>query len=311
MTDAVVSAVLPLRTLGRAFIHQFGRTQILLTSLAGFAAPGTFKDIFIIVPARERALGEALRRKWGQLPLVIIDEEAILPVLRSTGAWGWYRQQLIKLRAAELSSTEFFVTFDADVILCKPLDGNDLVRGGKALLQKETRSYHPDWWAGSARLLGLPLDPEAEGMSVTPAVLSKSICKRLFTHLEDRFGEDWPTALLRRTSWGWTEYTLYFLIAEHYGMLNSFHFTSANGADARMMGWSNVWFERDFAKWNVEACFDPATSGFFSVMQGNTGISPSAVAGRLRNHLEVTRSLAPSLFHRARSLWEDATSRRK
>ena len=114
---SAISAVLPLKAYGRRYIDDPGRCHILLTSLATFAPDDMFEDIFVVVPARERAHAEALRRDWQSLPLVVIDEEEILPTFRDhplTLNAGWYRQQLVKLCAANLSKTEFFITFDSD-----------------------------------------------------------------------------------------------------------------------------------------------------------------------------------------------------
>jgi len=121
---SVISAVLPLKAYGRRYIDDPGRCHILLTSLATFAPDDMFEDIFVVVPARERGHAEALRRDWQSLPLVVIDEEELLPIFRDhplTLNAGWYRQQLVKLCAANLSKTEFFITFDSDVILTKPI----------------------------------------------------------------------------------------------------------------------------------------------------------------------------------------------
>ena len=69
-----ISAVLPLKAYGRRYIDDPRRCHILLTSLAKFAPEDLFEDIFVIVPARERAHAEALRHDWRSLPLVVIDE---------------------------------------------------------------------------------------------------------------------------------------------------------------------------------------------------------------------------------------------
>jgi len=142
---SAISAVLPLKAYGRRYIDDPGRCHILLTSLATFAPDDMFEEIFVVVPARERAHAEALRRDWQSLPLVVIDEEEILPAFRDhplTLNAGWYRQQLIKLCAANLSKTEFFITFDSDVILTKPICVADIVCDGKALLEPGDRAIH-------------------------------------------------------------------------------------------------------------------------------------------------------------------------
>src|SRR6516165_5679440 len=122
-----ISAVLPLKAYGRRYIDNPGRCHILLTSLAMFAPDGMFEDIFVVVPARERTHAEALRRDWQSLPLVVIDEEEILPTFRDHPLnAGWYRQQRVKLGAANLSKTDLFITFDSDVTLTKPICVGDI-----------------------------------------------------------------------------------------------------------------------------------------------------------------------------------------
>jgi hypothetical protein len=68
---SAISAVLPLKAYGRRYIEDPGRCHILLTSLATFAPDDMFEDIFVVVPARERAHAEALRRDWQSLPLPV------------------------------------------------------------------------------------------------------------------------------------------------------------------------------------------------------------------------------------------------
>jgi hypothetical protein len=102
-----ISAVLPLKAYGRRYIDDPGRCHILLTSLATFAPDDMFEDIFVVVPTRERAHAEALRRDWQSLPLV--DEEEILPAFRDhplTLNAGWYRQQLSARECMECPDAE-------------------------------------------------------------------------------------------------------------------------------------------------------------------------------------------------------------
>jgi Family of unknown function (DUF6492) len=98
------------------------------------------------------------------------------------------------------------------------------VRDGKALLEPEDRAIHSRWWTGSGVILGVTVDLSAPGMAVTPAILSRTICRRLFQHLEDRSQQAWSdlllqrsldNLLLKRARDNWSEYSLYYLLAEH------------------------------------------------------------------------------------------------
>ena len=69
----------------------------------------------------------------------------------------WHRQQIIKLFCAKLVSTPFFLTLDPDVMALRRFSYTDLIKDGRALLEPEARTVHPDWWRASASLLGLEL----------------------------------------------------------------------------------------------------------------------------------------------------------
>jgi Family of unknown function (DUF6492) len=288
MTIERVGAVLPLKLRGAYDADNLARCQILFSSLAAFAEPGLFEEIVVVTPPRDRAAAERLCADWRSLPLTVIDEREYLPSLRRH--WfvkGWYLQQLIKLNAANWIDAPFFLTLDPDVILCKPLRKADLFVEGRALLEPYSRGSRPEWWTGSARVLGAPADLSAAGMMVTPALLARAICRRLFQQLEQRHGDHWATILLRLTRWDWTEYALYYLCAEQQGMLPEFHAVAGSGAPKRLMCPSAVWSKFQFAGWNVEECFDPAAAGFFTLVQSNTRIPPEAIRQRLAGHLEV------------------------
>lgn len=56
---------------------------------------------------------------------------------------GWYRQQVIKLRAYEFCETENFCNLGADTVLLEPIAGSDLVKDGLPVLYY-TRHSPPD-----------------------------------------------------------------------------------------------------------------------------------------------------------------------
>jgi Family of unknown function (DUF6492) len=288
MTVEQVSAVLPLKLRGAYHGENLARCRILFSSLLAFAEPDLFKEILVVTPPRDRAAAERLCADWPSLPLTVIDERDYLPILRRQWfARGWYLQQLIKLNAANWSDAPFFLTLDPDVILCKRLRKQDLFVEGKALLEPYPRQARPEWWAGSARVLGTAADLSAAGMLVTPALLARAICRRLFQQLEERHGESWAAALLRLTNWGWSEYALYHLCAEQHGMLQEFHIAAGADTPKRLMCPSAVWVASQFETWNVEECFDPAAPGFFTLVQSNTRIPPALIRQRLAGHLTV------------------------
>lgn len=89
----------------------------------------------------------------------------------------------IKLLAAKMISTSFYLVLDADLILLRPFTIKDLIQEDRAVYQHESRDVHESWWRGSETLLQVGENywdrlnasisrGNAPGFSVTPAVLS-------------------------------------------------------------------------------------------------------------------------------------------
>lgn len=287
-----IGAVLPLRVRRRRDAEIIPRCRILLASLTAFAEPGLFDEIHVVVPRADRPEVERLCSHWNSLPLVVLDEDDYLPALGGHRlAPGWFRQQVIKLRAAEQLGAPIFMTLDDDIILCKPLRRTDLLVGGRALLEPNPRTAHPDWWTGAARLLGQSPDLSAPGMFVTPAILTRTICLRLFEDLERRHEKAWAQTLLRQATrpWAprWSEYALYYLAGEAAGMLADFHLVAGTDTAQRLWCPTHVWRRADFEHWNVAECFDRSAPGFFTVVQSNLGISTAEIGARIAPHLKI------------------------
>jgi hypothetical protein len=282
-----IGAVLTLKLRGAYHGNNLERCQILFSSLVAFADPGLFSEILVVVPRHDVSAARQLCAAWKSLPLKVINEEEYLPEIRKH--WrtdGWHRQQVLKLHAANYFSDPYFLILDPDVILCKRLSLAHLFVGSRALLEPETRGRRPEWWTGSAKLLRLPVDLSAPAMFVTPAILARAICLRLFQRLEECHRERWPAVLRHRRSRPWTEYSLYYLLAEHYGMQPHYHVTAGIDTPRHLHCPSAVWYKPEFDTWDVEACFDAAAPGFFTVVQSNTRIAPEAIWLRVRAFLD-------------------------
>ena len=303
-----LSAVLPLKIFGLNYIENLARCDILFSSLRTHGA-GLLREILIVVTAREEAQIREKLSIWSDLPLTIINEDDLAPAFSRFGCVnGWLKQQIIKLGVADFISTEYFLTLDPDVILCKPMTATDIFVNGKAILEPELRRDHASWWVGSARMLGIPYDLERPGMSVTPAILSRTVCRRLHDDLRERYRCDWIVALLNGSSLAWTEYTLYYLTAERHGLLDIYHMLPERGS-ARLFCRSNVWLLGQWANWDAPGCFGPEDPGLFTIVQNSTHISPAEIRSRLTGRLSVPRDLrvTPRLWMRA--LGEDIIKR--
>jgi hypothetical protein len=305
---AELSAVLPLKTLGSHYAENLGRCDLLMASLRAFAAPGLFRKIYLICPGDELRRVERAAGAWPGLPLEVLGEDDLLPFFRRyPNTAGWFRQQLIKLNAANLVETDFFLTLDPDVLLCKPVGPGDLCPGGRALTTLEPRRLHPEWWRDSAALLRTEPGLDDEGLSVTPALLAREVCFGLFDELGRLHGKDWREALLAALPARWTEYTLYWLAAQKLGLADRYHAAPPGAGGRRLIVPSEcVWSKGDWSAFRPERAFDPAAPGYFCVVQSNTRVPPAAIARRIAPHLPVDLRHRAGLGRELASLAEDA-----
>ena len=239
MLAPTLDAILPLKIDGSYGVEDLRRTDILFASLCKFFAPQTLETFLVVSPKNEVPAVQDYLSFWEELPISVLAEEELLPELeRYPDLRGWRKQQLVKLAASRVLSSAFCLTFDADVFSTCPTRLDDLLPGGKALMQYESRSLHPRWWKSSARLLSLKSDvgdPD-RGMSITPAILSRTILESLTSALSSaRFS--WAEVLCRLhlpmhpSNWTpgrylrskWTEYSLYYMHAASIGALDEFH----------------------------------------------------------------------------------------
>ena len=281
------------------------RAQILFRSLEAFLEPlGT---CYVVTPDHDVAAVSA-RVPGGRY--AVVPESEVVPEIgyfRTTARLraklrlvgppihGWFVQQLVKLAVADRVAPPFYLTLDADVICVRPTGYDDLVPGGRAVLQT-TPPNHPEWNDDAERVLGLPRSGRQYG--VTPAVLSRDAVRALARHLQGRvaprWGElaswlppgrardvagSWRSHLLR--SLPWTEYALYGTFVEGTGLLEEHHVLG--GPDALYA--NAVWIESQFEEWNAAATFDPENDFCFSVVQSATRIPPDRVWAKVEPYV--------------------------
>jgi hypothetical protein len=169
------------------------------------------------------AVQRQLEREPSALPVRISADadwlspaEAALP--------GWYRQQLIKLRAHRLVDARFAVNLGADTLLLRDIPLTDLVDGDEAVLRwSRHRIRDQHWWYERARV-------RAAGgiLGTTPRralrrvdfindffAFDRRVLMALEEHMTGRYGEEPWAALLAgrgttpRERKGFGEWTLY------------------------------------------------------------------------------------------------------
>ena len=170
-----------------------------MASLSAFFEPELLRTFLVVSPAQEVSAVREYLSQWRSIPVEVMAEEDLVPELRRYPKLrGWRKQQLVKLAASRVLTSDYCLTFDADVFSTCPTRRSDLLPRGKALLQYESRSLHPRWWASSACLLEVDQsvgDPR-RGMSITPAILAHDLLKSLTEALSTQ-RHSWAERLCR------------------------------------------------------------------------------------------------------------------
>jgi hypothetical protein len=316
---SMLSAVLPLKTRGRHYADNIGRCDILFSSLRHFTTPATFAKIVIVVPHDEVDEVRRYAEAWSDFPIEIVDESLHMTAFADFNQphqiRPWHRQQIIKLYTPALIDTEYFLVFDPDVFATHPFTAETLLPGGRALTHLQPRAISPKVWQPSSQLLRQEPHLDRDGIWWTPAILSSTICRTLHRRLEALYRTDWIRVLLANYTIDWTEYTLYWLTAEQDGLIERFHVPPEPGQRS-LHAAESVWYAgrdgKNLAEWNAAHHFGAEGDGLFAVVQSNTYLEPSRVAGKLAPYFPIT--IQPYERHRslplkARELYSAAARR--
>lgn len=266
-----VDAVLPLV---RADV---ARARILLASLEKYF--GILGTLWVVTPAAD--VDAVRRRLGGRDRYRVLAETELIPELdgREPPPSGWSVQQLVKLAIASRIGTDFYVTFDADVICIGDVAFEDLVLAGRAVSnRRDEAQFRPEWYDWAERVLELPRSGYVHG--VTPAVLNKEAVLRLAAFLGAKTSRFPRLARLfpavARKGWRgylldnlpWTEYTLYFTYLEATGRYADYHFPGDAGKDT-IYG-NSIWVpEQSLDDWDPDRVFEQPVPYRFVVIQSN------------------------------------------
>lgn len=285
-----ISAILPIKTRGRHYADNIGRCDILFSSLRHFTTPDTFHRIIVVVPHDEFDEVRGYAKAWSDLPIEVVDESLHMGVFAEFSQRhqirNWHRQQIIKLYAPVWIETEYFLVLDPDCFATHPFTADTLVPDGKALTHLQPRNVEPYYWEASAKLLDVDPHLERDGIWWTPAVLSRTLCLSLQRRLEAVHGTQWRRVLLANYAIDWTEYTLYWLNAEHEGLIEQYHATPRPGQRA-LHATESVWFADKMEVWNGAHHFAPDSDGLFAVVQSNTRIPLTQVVEKLSPYFPI------------------------
>ena len=288
-----ISAVLPLKTTGRHYADNIARTDILFSSLRAFTSPAIFDRILIIVPHDEVEAAKRYSEAWSDFPVEIVDEadhfSAFQEFSQRHQIRNWHRQQIIKLYTSELIDTEYFLVFDPDCFATRAFDLETLLPAGLALTYMQPRALEARYWRASAQVLRQEPNVLGDGIWMTPAILSRTLCRSLHRRIEEIHAMPWMKVLLRRYAMDWTEYSLYWLNAEEQGLIDRFHCMPATGLQLHtdVSIWTAGNHGENLKKWNAEKHFSEEDKGIFTVIQSNTGLSMEDVVRKLEPYMPI------------------------
>ena len=288
LKSSKISAVLPIAVhLERNQLDR-QRLQILLYSLQKKEAQKWLKQLYIITPDHQKKLVVKQCKDIDFIKINILGEEELLPEFRRSSFNNYRKQMLIKIGIAKIVETEFFLTLDSDIICLQKITPEQLIVDGKALLDYEDKNYHHGWWKASAEILSTSIEINSPGMSVTPAILSRTICEYVIKEIEEKYQKNWILALMEmERDLFWTEYTLYFLCAQKRGCLTKYHLDSLDDKNIPLIDLNyTIWFDSEIEKLTKLNQLPPA-SGLFAVLQGSSDISLETILNHLHTMLGI------------------------
>ena len=155
----------------------------------------------------------------------------------------------------------------------------------------EEEDWHMRWWRNSAETLQLDIPFDWEyAIGVTPQILAADITLQLGQYIMNRFKVDsWVAYLLEvfadrnRRDWdknhelqhdpAWTEYSLYFVFAQHAGVFEKYH------SRAHVLQYNAIWTLEQYDEW--DPCKDDE-NGYFSLVQSNLKIPAESVWNQMQ-----------------------------
>ena len=205
--DSQITLILPVT------IDDLSRCAVLFQSLQ-LMSEGVIFEMLVFVPDHQQDILTIALHGFSQLlafKLSVIAESVLFKQKLKKSVYPYAIQMAVKLLAAKMVKTEFYMTLDADVVLLQPFNIDQILIPSKIVeetekienvmqsddnVNKSNRSrndesrrnqgkrralydheerylHHPHWWIGSEAVLNVrSVHPELQGFGVTPALLS-------------------------------------------------------------------------------------------------------------------------------------------
>src|SRR3989339_1555998 len=271
-----LTAVLPLKIQSNQVSTDLDRASILLfPSFEKFWMDKESLEFLIIVPASDKNLVEKRLRNVTSFPVRIVSDDELIPNLNGTS--GWYKQQILKLEAANWVETKCFITLDVDNILIKPTGCRDLFSNNKPIFRQEPASLHYTWWLASKKILksNISFDQNELMLGVTPEILYKDVCIELLKDIASRNFVSDPLKFLLSISSSvpWTEYTLYWLYLMEKDLTNELYSFSESDL------YQGIWVNEDFGGARIKTLRSIVnkSNSIFLVVQSTLDLDPRSL----------------------------------
>ena len=200
---------------------------------------------------------------------------------------GWWKQQIIKLLAHRITSSEFILSLDSDCFLNRSLNIKNIIKNKKCKINLSKDGSWDNWYRGSENVLRLKLKSK-DKVGVTPFIFSRHILHGLNNYLDILYNNNTVKNLLELSlqsktasvSDVWTEYTLYHIYADTTGVLYKYHIQDNN-----FKLYDNCfWNEKEAESWDPAKSFKNPKH-FFTVAQSVSNKSGSWVYEKIKKYL--------------------------
>lgn len=288
-----LAAILPLKTTGPRDAGNLGHARNLIDTLNAFWRGSAALPLAIYCPAGEVDAVRAALPPTPRIAITVHPESASLSGLaRFPAVDGWFKQQTLKMAFAAITTAEFYLTFDADILCCRPFDDATFIADGRAVMDCDPVALHPGWVRESARLLGVAPPLPQRTMGVTPHLFHAATMRGLLARLDAAWPDGWLDGLLSNAAWRedqWTEGSLYWLHAWNTGALGRHH-QADPGPVQRFHSLIDIWVtgQQPFETWSPPAYVADGGPGHFIVCQSTAGYAPQAIAAKIAPFLKTS-----------------------
>jgi len=292
--NKVVKGILPLKLKTGADRREMDRAISLLASLRYFWQGAEPFELTIVARDEEcQSIREAITAEAALVKVIVRSEQEFFPTDSAFFELpGMYRQQVIKLYVPAKLKFGPYITFDADIICIRPVNERTFVSGEKLVSTWEPRHIH-SWWRNGMSGFRLWTDLELPGLGVTPNVLHSDLAALVFKYLELRGLDPLKhlSDLCRKDrklfeiegegmALGWSEYSLYTMVAEWFNQLDNHHLLEreVKATGIQVHSRRNVWSDKDVGRLMP----DDADPGHFMVVQSWAGIGIEDIYDKLK-----------------------------